>query len=89
MHLIATTFYPLAFTGTSHERTQTLKDVDTSDDAFTLSEADRTSYEKVFSSILVPFASLTVGEDIGQGTKFKTFSVIILVGQTSTFVQVH
>ena len=33
----------------------------------TLSEADRQSYEKVFFSILVPYASLKVGEDIGQG----------------------
>ena len=52
------------------ELTQTLKDIGTSDDAFTLSEADRTSYENFFSSILVPFASLTVGEDIGQGMQW-------------------
>ena len=38
------------------------------DDTATLSETERTSYEKIFSSILVPFASLAVGEEIGQGT---------------------
>lgn len=30
-------------------------------------EATRKSYEKAFSSILVPFALLTVGEEVGQG----------------------
>ena len=42
-------------------------DGDTPDDKITLSDTERTSYEKTFSSILVPFASLAVGEDIGQG----------------------
>ncbi len=32
-----------------------------------LSDADRSSYEKIFSSILVPYTALTVGEVIGQG----------------------
>ncbi len=32
-----------------------------------LSDADRLSYEKVFSSILVPYTALTVREVIGQG----------------------
>ncbi len=34
---------------------------------FQLSDADSRSYEKVFSSILVPYTSLTIGEEIGQG----------------------
>ena len=33
----------------------------------TLSEADRKSYERIFSSVLVPYASLTMEEAIGQG----------------------
>ncbi len=36
-------------------------------DTFQLSDADRSSYEKVFSSILVPYTALTIGEEIGQG----------------------
>ncbi|XP_064397080.1 receptor tyrosine-protein kinase erbB-2-like isoform X2 [Halichondria panicea] len=38
-----------------------------------LSDADRLSYEKVFSSILVPYTALTVGEVIGQGAFGKVF----------------
>ncbi len=34
---------------------------------FQLSDADRSSYEKVFSSILVPYTALTIGEEIGKG----------------------
>ncbi len=34
---------------------------------FQLSDTDRRSYEKVFSSILVPYTALTIGEEIGQG----------------------
>ena len=33
----------------------------------TLSEADRKSYERIFSSVLVLYASLTMEEAIGQG----------------------
>ena len=33
----------------------------------TLSEADRKSYKRIFSSVLVPYASLTMKEVIGQG----------------------
>ena len=65
---------PFACTGVNQ---LAIKNVDIPDDTFTLSEADRTSYEKVFSSILVPFASLTVGEDIGQG-KLKTSTSHVL-----------
>ncbi len=32
-----------------------------------LNDADKSSYEKIFSSILVPYTALTVGEEIGQG----------------------
>ena len=49
-------------------------DGDTPDDKFILSDTERTSYEKTFSSILVPFASLAVGEDIGQGMFVNTVS---------------
>ena len=42
----------------------------------TLSEEDRRMYEKEFSSILVSYASLTVGEEIGQGL-FTLFSVML------------
>ncbi len=37
------------------------------DDDIRLSDADRSSYEKIFSSILVPHTALIVGEEIGQG----------------------
>ena len=47
-------------------------DSGTADDKVTLSETERTSYEKNFSSILVPFASLAVKEDIGQGMFINT-----------------
>ena len=33
----------------------------------TLSNADRQSYERIFSSVLVPYESLTMKEVIGQG----------------------
>lgn len=46
---------------------QSRSDVDIPEDKVTFSESERASYEKIFSSILVPFASLTVGEEIGQG----------------------
>ena len=36
-------------------------------DGIRLSDADRSSYENIFSSILVPYTALTVGEEIGQG----------------------
>ncbi len=36
-------------------------------DDFQLSDTDRSSYEKVFSSILVPYTALTIGEEIGHG----------------------
>ncbi len=32
-----------------------------------LSDTEMRSYEKVFSSILVPYTALTIGEEIGQG----------------------
>lgn len=34
---------------------------------FKLSKSEQVSYENIFSSILTPFTSLTVGEEIGQG----------------------
>ncbi|XP_064397081.1 tyrosine-protein kinase Mer-like [Halichondria panicea] len=42
-------------------------------DDIRLSDADRSSYEKIFSSILVPYTALTVGEEIGQGAFGKVF----------------
>ena len=36
-------------------------------DEWTLSDKDRESYQKAFSSILVPYASFKVGKEIGQG----------------------
>ncbi len=39
----------------------------TGTDDIRLSDADKSSYEKIFSSILVPYTTLTVGEVIGQG----------------------
>ncbi len=44
-----------------------LKAISIATDDIRLSDADRRSYEKVFSSILVPYTALTVGEEIGQG----------------------
>ncbi|XP_064397110.1 tyrosine-protein kinase receptor UFO-like [Halichondria panicea] len=38
-----------------------------------LNDADKSSYEKIFSSILVPYTALTVGEEIGQGAFGKVF----------------
>ncbi len=32
-----------------------------------LSDADRSLYQKIFSSILVPYTALTVREEIGHG----------------------
>ena len=32
-----------------------------------LSDAERSSYDKIFSSILMPYTALTFGEEIGQG----------------------
>ncbi len=37
------------------------------DNAVQLSNADRRSYEKVFSSIIVPYTALTIGKEIGRG----------------------
>ncbi len=50
----------------SHHHYNAGVDVIVTDD-FQLSDADRKSYEKVFSSILVPYTALTIGEEIGQG----------------------
>ncbi len=36
-------------------------------DDIRLSDADRSLYQKTFSSILVPYTVLTVGEEIGHG----------------------
>ena len=38
------------------------------DGEWKLSEKDRESYQKAFSSILVPYTSLEVANEIGQGT---------------------
>ena len=38
-----------------------------SSSGYALSESDRESYEKVFSSFIVPYNSVTVGKEIGQG----------------------
>ncbi len=54
----------LLFTHAEHYNTEV--DVALTDD-FQLSDAERRSYEKVFSSILVPYTALTIGEEIGQG----------------------
>ena len=56
----------------------------------TLSEADRQSYEKVFSSILVPYASLTVGEEIGQGwfvVGVETVQAVILSNEEYILIE--
>ncbi|XP_064397100.1 tyrosine-protein kinase receptor UFO-like [Halichondria panicea] len=45
----------------------------TGTDDIRLSDADKSSYEKIFSSILVPYTTLTVGEVIGQGAFGKVF----------------
>ena len=64
-------------------------DSDTPDDKITLSDTERTSYEKTFSSILVPFASLTVREDIGHGMFVNTvvymWSIFILITKSEFF----
>ncbi len=48
------------------------------EEVYQLSDTDRRSYEKVFSSILVPYTALTVGEEIGQGKCEETQQIRIM-----------
>ena len=43
------------------------QELNTSNDTV-LSELDRQWYEKIFTSIIVPFSSLIIKEEIGQGS---------------------
>ncbi len=47
-------------------------------DDIRLSDADRSSYEKIFSSILVPYTALTVGEEIGQGGRLPCIACMCI-----------
>ena len=60
----STCLYTLLITGNS-ESCPTTDDKNIND--ISLSEADRKSYEKTFSSIIVPYTSLAIKEEIGQG----------------------